>query len=146
MHRKPEMIMNVMRKSSKRNRKSWETCCFSGIYGMKVVQLPASVSMWSQKTTLDKTYYTAPVCPSVLIQRVNALFSLTLLQFQLKSVRAVTEVVCCLCLQVWPQKACIASVGTRLTRTTSRNSLIKVKRSDTHLHGQQNLINTYSAT
>lgn len=40
----------------------------------------------------------------------------------------------CMCFQVWRQRACIASVGTRQTRTTFRNSLIKVKHSSAQTH------------
>lgn len=51
----------------------------------------------------------------------------------------------CLCSQVWRQKACIASAGTRRTRTTSRNSLIKVTQTHTHTCTEShNLINTLS--
>ena len=79
---------------------------------------------WMQfETTSDET--TAPVA-SVQVLCWNSSW--------VKSVRAVTEAVGCLCSQVWRLRACTGSVGTRRTRTTSRNSLIKVTHSDTHTH------------
>lgn len=62
----------------------------------------------------------------------------------MKSIRAVAENGC-MCFQVWRQRACIASVGTRQTRTTFRNSLIKVKHSSaqTHACSGNRPMNTY---
>lgn len=62
----------------------------------------------------------------------------------MKSIRAVAENGC-MCFQVWRQRACIASVGTRQTRTIFRNSLIKVKHSSaqTHACSSNRPMNTY---
>lgn len=73
----------------------------------------------------------APAGPSVSIQHCSTLVFMQLCSDSswVKSARAANNPgVCCLCLQAWQQRACIASVGTRRTWTTSRNSLIKVRR------------------
>lgn len=105
---------------------------------MKVSNLyPRNISLCGHR----KPHYLKPIT-QLLSARLFEFSS-----FSINSSRSRFWAEACLCSQVWRQKACIASAGTRRTRTTSRNSLIKVTQTHTHTCTEShNLTNTHSAT